>query len=132
ASLAEQKRELVAIRAELRELRTAQALALSSGDARALPRDDRPSSSPAPPAVAPPASPTAPPNEDPEAGRAQAEAERLVSDALRARRWTERDARGLHREMLHLEEDDRAAMRQKLIVAINRGDLKVETSGMPF
>ncbi|WP_224370648.1 hypothetical protein [Hyalangium versicolor] len=58
--------------------------------------------------------------------------QRLLDEALRTRRWGDTQAEELRSLFPELTPSQRQALTQKLIVSINRGELTVETSGLPF
>jgi hypothetical protein len=68
----------------------------------------------------------------PENRLALAEAERTIENARSAGRWTDEDAGALRRSFASLSGRQSAALLERLIPAINRGEIDVETSGPPF
>lgn len=68
----------------------------------------------------------------PENAPAQARAERVVSQALAARRWTQEDAQALRESMSALSAEQTDALLERLIPAVNRGEVTVEESGSLF
>jgi hypothetical protein len=58
--------------------------------------------------------------------------QRLLDDALRARRWGDAQVEELRGLFPGLTFAQQRMLTQKLIVSINRGDLIVETTGLPF
>jgi hypothetical protein len=68
----------------------------------------------------------------PENAPAQARAERVVSQALTARRWTMEDAQALRESLASLSPQQGAALLEQLVPAVNRGEIEVETRGPLF
>lgn len=58
--------------------------------------------------------------------------QRLLDDALRARRWGDAQAEELRGLFPGLTAAQQQQLAQKLAVSINRGELVVETTGLPF
>jgi hypothetical protein len=56
----------------------------------------------------------------------------LVQFALATKRWTEDDAQALRAALTHLTQEQAAEVFERLIPAINRGELAVDTDGPPF
>jgi hypothetical protein len=68
----------------------------------------------------------------PESAAAYASSTSLVSAALTARSWTDRDVQELHQLLPQLSQAQREEVLHRLVPALNRGDLKVAFSGRPF
>jgi len=82
---------------------------------------------PSPPRAAPePATPTA------AQVAAAGDAERILDAGLAAGRWTDADATRLRASLAPIDAGARVALMQRLAVAINSGQVTLETSGSPF
>jgi hypothetical protein len=58
--------------------------------------------------------------------------ERLLAEALRRKRWGDAQAEELRRLLPELPMVQQQRLTQRLLIALNRGDLSVETTGLPF
>jgi hypothetical protein len=97
---------------------------------RAIIREElRAAKAPEGPAAVEPPRAEAPP---PESTAAYASSTRLVSTALSARSWSDRDVQELHQLLPQLSQAQREVLLHTLVPALNRGDLKVAFSGRPF
>jgi hypothetical protein len=59
------------------------------------------------------------------------QAEVLLDDAGRRGRWTTSEGRNLRDMLPHLSDSHRDAILKRLAIAINQGQLRVETGGLP-
>ncbi len=64
--------------------------------------------------------------------KALARGERLVAEGIASRRWTQKQAEALRGLLSQLSEAQRRQLLQKLLPAINRGEVTVDAQGMPF
>jgi hypothetical protein len=73
-----------------------------------------------------------PPEPPPQSGPALQQAHRVIDEALRARRWTEEDARAFRRSLADLTDAQRDEVLRRFSATLNSNTLDVQTQGLPF
>ncbi|ADO69823.1 hypothetical protein [Stigmatella aurantiaca] len=76
--------------------------------------------------------PQPPPALSPQAVAAHQQAQRILEEATRTRRWSDEDARSLRRALVDMTDAQREEVVRRLITTLNSNTLDVQTQGMPF